>query len=238
MKKLTARWVPRLLTYDQKRQRVRDSQHGLELFQLNPREFLRRYITVDETWIYHYTPESQQQAKQWVEAGASAPKRPKTQQSAGKVMATVFWDAHGIIFIDYLQKGKTITGLYYTALLDRLSAEIKKNRPHLMNKKVLFHHDNAPAHSSVVAQVKLHELGYELLPHPPYSPDLAPCDYYLFPNLKRWLQGKKFGSNEEAEAKIRAYFDEFQKTYFSDGIKMLETRWTKCIELKGVYVED
>ena len=58
-------------------------------------------------------------------------KRPKDQQWAGKVMASVFWDAHGILFIDYLEKGKTINSDYYMALLNRLSAEIKKKWPHM-----------------------------------------------------------------------------------------------------------
>ena len=69
-------------------------------------------------------------------------KRPKTQQWAGKIMASVFWDAHSILFIDYLEKGKTINSDYYMALLDRLSGEIKKIRPHMQNKRMLFHQDN------------------------------------------------------------------------------------------------
>lgn len=237
MRKLSARWVPRLLTIDQKRNRVTTSVECLEMLRRNPDDFLRRYITVDETWIHHYTPESKIQSRQWVEAGSSAPTKAKVVASAGKVMATVFWDAHGIIFIDYLQKGKTITGLYYSALLDRLDNEIKEKRPHLKKKKVLFHQDNAPAHKSLVVMAKLHELRYELLPHAPYSPDLAPCDFYLFPNLKKWLGGKRFGSNEEVMAETNAYFEEFDKSYYLDGIKKLEYRWTKCIELKGDYVE-
>jgi len=88
-------------------------------------------------------------------------------------MATVFWDSQGVIYIDYLEKGKTVTGLYYAKLLGRFSAELQKIRPHLAKKKVLFHHDNAPAHTSALANAKLFELGYELLPHPSYSPDLA-----------------------------------------------------------------
>ncbi|KAL6419587.1 hypothetical protein ACFW04_011312 [Cataglyphis niger] len=55
---------------------------------------------------------------EWTAAGESRPKRPKTQKSAGKIMASVFWDAHGILFIDYLEKGKTINSEYYMALLD------------------------------------------------------------------------------------------------------------------------
>ncbi|KAG5330265.1 MOS1T transposase, partial [Acromyrmex heyeri] len=83
---------------------------------------------------------------------------------------------------------------------------------------------NAPAHSSAVATVKLLQLRYELLPHPPYSPDLAPCDFFLFPNLKKWLGGKKFTSNEEIIAETEAYFAEFDKSYFSEGLKKWQKR--------------
>ena len=124
-------------------------------------------------------------------------------------MATVFWDSQGIIFTDYLEKGSTITGQYYADLLGRFEAKLMKQRPHLAKKKVLFHHDNTPAHSSAIATAKLVELRYELLPHPPYSPDLAPCDFFLFPNMKKWLGGKRFTSNEEVIAASEAYFADF-----------------------------
>ena len=112
----------------------------------------------------------------------------------------------------------------------------EKTAPFGEEKIWLFHHDNAPVHTSAVATAKLLELGYELLPHPPYSPDLAPCDFFLFPNLKKSLAGQKFQSNEEVIAATEAYAD-LQKTYFSDGLKKLEHRWVKCIKLKGDYVE-
>jgi len=133
-------------------------------------------------------------------------------------MATVFWDSQGVIYIDYLKKGKTVTGLYYFELLGRFAAELQKIRPHLAKKKVLFHHDNTSA-------LEVGELGYEL-PHPPCSPDLAPCDFFLFPNLKKSLDGQKFASNEEVVAATEAYFADLEKTYFSDGLKKLEHRWT------------
>ena len=102
---------------------------------------------------------------------------------------------------------------------------------------MLFHHDNAPAHTSAVVTAKLVELGYELLPHPPYSPDLAPCDFFLVPNLKKSVAGQKFESNEEVIAATEAYFANLQKTYFPDVLKKLEHRWVKCIELRRYYVE-
>lgn len=237
MTKLSARWVPRLLTPEQKRNRETTSEGNLKMYMRNPPEFLRRFVTVDETWIHHYTPETKEQSKQWTSPGERAPKKAKTVISAGKVMATVFWDAQGIIFIDYLEKGRTITGQYYCALLDKFNAALKAKRPHLKKKKILFHHDNAPAHSCLLTTEKLLQLRYELMPHPPYSPDLAPCDFFLFPNLKKWLGGKRFASNEEVIAETNAYFEEFDKSYYLEGLKKLENRWTRCVELKGDYVE-
>ena len=112
----------------------------------------------------------------WVDSSWWKPsKATQTQQWAGKVMAFVFWNAHGILIVDYLEKGKTINSDYYLALLDRLSAEIKEKRTHMQKKKVLFHQDNTPCHKSIKRMVKLNELSFELLPHPPYSPDLPPA---------------------------------------------------------------
>ncbi|XP_025263254.1 histone-lysine N-methyltransferase SETMAR-like [Camponotus floridanus] len=180
MKKLSARWVPRLLTVDQKRIRMNISQECLDMFERNSAEFLRRFITVDEIRI-HYTPETKQQSKQWVEADRS-PKKAKTVLSAGKVMATVFWDSQGVVFIDYLEKGK-ISGEYYAALLEHLNNAIKIKRPYLAKKKVLFHHDNVPAHTSSIAIAKLHELRFELLPHALYSPDLTAENFSNYPRI-------------------------------------------------------
>jgi len=71
--------------------------------------------------------------------------------SAGKIMATVFWDSQEIILIDYMEKGKIITGAYYSSLLDSLKTELQEKRP----QKVLLHHDNASAHSSGIVVAKL-----------------------------------------------------------------------------------
>jgi len=101
------------------------------LIKRNPKEFLRRFVTVDKMWIYWYTPETKEQSKQWTSPGEPAPKKAKSIPSAGKVMATVFWDSQGVIYFDYLEKGKTVTGLYYAELYGRFAAELQKTRPHL-----------------------------------------------------------------------------------------------------------
>jgi histone-lysine N-methyltransferase SETMAR len=136
MKKLCARWVPRLLTADQKHTRMKISQQCLEHFNKNKTDFVCQFITIHETWIHHYTPESKQQSKQWTEASCSVPWKTRSVPSAGNVMASVVWDAEGILFIDYLEKGKTITGEYYSNLLTRLDGKIHEKRPSLQKKKI------------------------------------------------------------------------------------------------------
>jgi len=103
---------------------------------------------------------------------------------------------------------------------------------------VLYHHNNALSHTSLKAMAKLDQLRFELVTHPPYSPDLAPSDYYLFPNLKRGFQRKRFTSNEEVIAETEAYFESLDVSYYRKSIEMLENRYTKYIALKGNYVEE
>jgi histone-lysine N-methyltransferase SETMAR len=134
IKKLCARWVQRLLTADQKRMKI--SEQDLERFNKNKTDFVRRFITMGETWIHHYTPESKQQSKQWTKAGCSAPKTTRSVPSAGKVMASVFWDAEGILFIDYLEKGKTMTREYYSNLLKPDDEKIREKRPNKKKKNL------------------------------------------------------------------------------------------------------
>ena len=236
MKKLFGKLVPHSLTIQQKLNRKQISQRNLKRFKQNQTDFVRRFITMDETWIYHHDPKLKQERLQWIEAGSSAPKQVKSERSAKKIMASIFWDAKGVLLIDYLEKGKTINSEYYCNLLDQLDKNIREKRPGLQ-KKIIFHQDNARVHTSFLTMVKLNELKYELFEHPPYSPDLAPSDYYLFRNLKQFLRGKRFSSNEEAIAAVEQYFAELPENHYRDGIKLLEDRWNKCVQVEGDYIE-
>ena len=84
--------------------------------------------TVDETWVHYYEPENKAQSRQWVGPGSPRAKKFKVQPSAGKVMATVFWDAQGVTMLDFLAKKSTITGAYYANLLDQLRTAIREKR--------------------------------------------------------------------------------------------------------------
>ena len=120
MHKLTARRFPKSLSDEQMATRASVYSALLKRFRLKEDDFLSHLVTVDETWIHYYEPENKAQSHQSVPVGPGSPrpKKFKTQPSAGKVMATVFWDAQGLIMLDFLAKKSTITGAYYANLLD------------------------------------------------------------------------------------------------------------------------
>ena len=117
MHKLTARWVPKSLSHEQMATRASVYSALLKRFRSKEDDFLSRLVT-DETWVHYYEPENKAQSRQSVGPGSPRPKKFKTQPYAGKVMATVFWDAQGIIMLHFLVKKSTITGAYYANLLD------------------------------------------------------------------------------------------------------------------------
>ena len=124
MRNLTARWVPKSLSDEQMATRASVCSTLLKRFRSKKDDFLSRLVTVDETWVHYYEPENKAQSRQWVGRGSPRPKKFKTQPSAGKVMATVFWDAKGVIMLDFLAKKGTITGTYYANLLNQLRIAI------------------------------------------------------------------------------------------------------------------
>ena len=118
MHKLTARWVPKSLSDKQMATRSSVYSALLKWFRSKEDDFLSCLVTVDETWVNYYESENKAQSRQSVGPGFLRPKKFKTQPSAGKVMAAVFWDAQGLIMLDFLAKKSTITGAYYANLLD------------------------------------------------------------------------------------------------------------------------
>ncbi|XP_071088847.1 histone-lysine N-methyltransferase SETMAR-like [Haliotis cracherodii] len=199
--------------------------------------FMERIVTGDETWVHHYDPETKEQSKQWTGFASPRPKKFKTQPSAGEVMATIFWDTKGVLLIDYLPRGQTITGEYYYDLLDRLRTAILAKRRGKITKGVLLQHDNARVHICRLAVAAVKRNGFKVLPHPPYSPDLAPSNYFLFPNLKKELRGRHFWSDDELTTAVEGWLHEQPHGFYHNGLLALTHRWTKCIDLNGDYVE-
>ena len=148
-------------------QRVESSQELLEVYNANPEDFHTRLVTGDETWLHHWDLATKKESMQWKHPGSPPPKKFCTQPSASKVMTTVFWDAKGIILIDYKPAGTSITGEYYANVIKQLRIAIKEKGRGKLAADVLLLHDNAPVHKSRVAQAAIHECKFEQLNHPP-----------------------------------------------------------------------
>ena len=106
----------------------------------------------------------------------------------------------------------------------------------LAKKKVLLQQKNAPV-QSVIALAQINELEFKLLPHAPYSPDLAPSNYFLSLNLKKCLGGRRFVNNWEVESAVNSYFEELDSSHYKQSIEAIKDFWEKCNELKGNYAE-
>jgi len=106
-----------------------------------------------------------------------------------------------------------------------------------VTKGVLFLHDNALAHWALATQKKLAYPGFQCLDHPPYSPDLAPSDYHLFPGLKKPLKVRHFSSDAEVITAAETWLDGQPSEFFLSGLQKLQQRAKKCIEFRGEYVE-
>ena len=119
----------------------------------------------------------------------------------------------------------------------RLKEEIAEKRPQI-KKKALFPQDIAPCHKPIATMAKLHELHFKLLPHPPYSPDLAPWDDWLFAHLKRMLRRKKCVSKEEMISKSEIYFETKDKSFYKKVVELLKGLWNLCVTLEEDYVDE
>jgi len=184
MRHMCVRWVPRNLTEEQIQQRVQVCMNAVQMSEtiLN---FLTSTVTCDESWIHHYDPLSRQQSSVWKHSNSPPPKKFRSSLLAGEVMLPLFFDAHGMILQHWVPCGQTVNGDYYANVLQtHLCGAMRKKRPDLLKKQWFLLQDNARTHIAAVTLAALTEIDGTALKHPPYSPDLAPCDFWAFPTLK------------------------------------------------------
>jgi histone-lysine N-methyltransferase SETMAR len=194
-------------------------------------------VTCDETWVHYFTPESKRPSKQCKHTHSPPPRKAKANFSAGKIMTAVFWDSKGIIHLDFLTGQKTINAQYYSTLLNEKVKLAIRSKRRKRQYSVFFLQDNAHPHTAALTMVTLLKLKWDVLPHPPYSPDLAPSDYHLFGPMKGVLGGKRFRNNDEVIAAVQSWIHEQPKTFFETGVKKLPERWHKCMAVNREYIE-
>lgn len=140
--------------------------------------------------------------------------------------------------IEFLAPGDTVKSETYIKTLSKLKECIWKKRPELWSgRKFLLHHDNASPHTSAPTTKKLKEWSITTLEHPPYSPDLAPCDFALFPKLKSQIRGVNFASLDDLKAACQKTLLSLPQSFFEDSMHDMILRWQKCAHVNGEYFE-
>jgi len=187
-------------------------------------------ITGDESWVYGYGSETKQMSSQWKTASSPRPKKAGQVKSNVKTMLIAFFDINGLVHHEYIPRGQTVNKEFYKTVLQHLCDTVCRHHPEKWHSgNWILHHDHAPAHRAVTTNEFLAKHNIPSLPHPPYSPDLAPCNFFLFPQLKKTMKGCRFDDIEEVQAKVTRQMRAITKSYFQRCFRQWQECWSKCI---------
>ena len=237
MHRIAAKFVPRVLTQDHKDSRVAIGQKLKETVKNDP-TLLLNVITGDENIVYAYDPETKLQSSQWKIPGSPRPTKARMQKSKLKMMLICFSDQEGIVHREFVPPAMTVNADSYCDVLRRLRENVRRKRPQKWrNQYLIIHRDNVPAHRSFKLSQFLAKNNMTVIPHPPYSPDLAPCDFFLFPKLKLRMKGRTFDTIEEIQEESQRVLDTIPKRDFQECFQAWQKRWDRCIHAKGEYFE-
>ena len=180
-------------------------------------QWLHNLLTSDEKWVLYINYEYY---RQWLSPGQTGAVTPKPDLHPKKVMLSVWLGVRGIIHWKILPDGCTITADLYCQQLNRVAAKLKGKQD-----RIYFLHDNARPHVAKSTRQKLLSLGLITIPHPPYSPDLAPTDYHLYRSLSNYLREKKFNDESQIKMDLLNFFDQKTQDFCESGILSLPQRW-------------
>jgi len=228
---VTTRWVPNTLTAETKSRRVDVSGELLEAIEGMSERQLSRVITSDESWFYHDNPHE----GRWLREGEQPDQAPSRTISSPKSMVVIFWNFSGFKLVVALEDGQRCNSQLTVSLLHRLDAMIRRKRPKMGLRGMWLHWDNARPHFSATTRDALDDLKLRILPHPPYSPDIAPSDFFLFGYLKEMLKGRKFAGRVELEDAITVLMDNIPKEVLENVKDAWIERLRRVIELEGEY---
>ena len=238
MKKVCARWIPHLLTVDQKRERVRCATELLNMFEPHGPKRLSDIVTGDETWFPFFIIPPKRLNRMWVDGQGDRPVVLRPGFQSRKRMFTVFFNYSGPLVVDILPQDTTMTATYYVQnVLSQVKSAINEKRPKVSTSRTLLLHDNAGPHKARATTQSLRELGIQVLPHPAYSPDLAPCDFWLFPILKDRLAGRKFDRIQDLTKAVNSELRTIPEEDYQGVFRKWQIRLKRCIESHGEYFE-
>lgn len=189
-----SKWVPHSLNLDQKKKRVEQSKALAEILIASKHESFRNVITGDQKWFNFYNGSS----GAWLDIDQKPPQMVDDHISSKKVMVTIIWGVYGFFIVNFLPEGESYDSEYFISnILEPLSNERQNIWAGSKRKKIWLHLDNSKVHNSILTSQKYNVLGFKRTPQPPYSPDIAPSDFYLFGFLEEKLKGRVFEDMDE-----------------------------------------
>ena len=192
---------------------------------------LEEIVTGDETWIYHFQPDSKAKNKVWVSSKGDRLVIARHCKTSNRMFYAIFFDLKGPVLQIPVLKGSSVTGKFYReSVLTQLVDFYQKRRPRTSVHGIKLHHDNAPVHKSAMVQEYLKEFGLDVLDHPPYSPDLSPCDFWLFPRLKVMLAGHRFESRCGIGSAVYQCLQHIPKEDNREAFRKWVDRCKMCVE--------
>lgn len=228
-RKVLAKWIPHQLTDYQKQVRLTICESLL--FQPHRKDFLESLVTGDESWVLY---NNVKRRAFWLPRDVKLPTQAQPEPHQRKNLLCVWFDSLGCLYFELMPVNATVNASVYSNQLQKLADIMKEKRSRRATVHLL--HDNARPHTALLTRQKICELGWHPVPHPPYSPDIAPCDYYLFRPLKHFLSGQTFNSYDALKMAINSFFESQLPAFWRDGIQMLPDRWAKVIDLNGDYI--
>lgn len=235
VRKLVSRWIPHLLTEEQKAARVNWCRKTLSRFNKGSSTNVYSIVSGDESWIYSYEPENKRQSAVWVFQDEENPTKVIRSRSVSKKMVATFVSKSGHVATIPLQDRRTVTADWYTTVcLPQVISVLRKTNP---QRRIILHHDNASSHTARKTIEFLEQQNIELLDHPPYSPDLSPNDFFTFPRIKNGLRGQRFQSPEEAVDAFKMAILTVPTEDWNNCFNNWFERMHKCITLCGGYFE-
>ena len=233
LSKKSARWVPRLLNSEHKAKQIEMAQDLKRHHFRQGMAFFKSVVTMDESWVSFFTPEMKSQSMQWLPKGADSLKKAKVQNSTKKLMLIAFFDCDGMIYQHWLSKGLTINSTYYCEVISTFLSHLRCKRPEKFEQGWILHQDNARPHVSREAMEFFSKKNIETLPHAPYSLDLAPCDFWLFPQLKTRLAGQRFDNEESLKQAVQGVLGQLCQGGLLHVFESWMERMQKCIDVGG-----
>ncbi|QQP41232.1 Mariner Mos1 transposase [Caligus rogercresseyi] len=210
----SARWIPDAHRGSQNEESELNFELGLG--------FLDKIVTMDETSVSFFTPESKRGSSQWLPKGSNPPLN--------------FFDNCGVIFQHYLPVRTSVTVAVFKDVMNMFLKKFKEKRPEMANRDWYFHFDNAPCHKANSTKEFLAKKGIKVIDHPPYSPDLAPCRLLLFPVIKKMLEGVEI-FDKSVQKEWTHVGRAIPEDRFREAFRKWVERWEKCIRIGGSHEE-